>query len=146
MGQIALVLAVSLFSALCYRLGGRERGNRLFRLLGCPLLCLGLFWGLKGLSLAYWKAYLLTFGLMVGAISAYWGQDEKRWGYLLHGLGISLAVLPLAFTAGHWLGFLARTVVLTAGITVWSEYTSQAEIEEGGRGFLMAASIPLLLL
>ncbi len=89
---------------------------------------------------------MLTFGLTAGAVSAYWGLDEQKWGYWAHGLGLAIAACPLAFISGHWLGFGLRTIALTALITVWSQYTSWDILEEWGRGFFIIATMPLLLI
>ena len=141
--KIILLLLISTTCGILYRLGGWEKGNRLFRILGCPLMTILALWGLLGLNAAYWWGYLAIFGMSAGAVSAYWGQDEKKWGYWAHGLGLSLALLPIVFT-GHWLGFLIRGLGLTAGITLWSEFTKWDVLEEWGRGFLIAATLILL--
>lgn len=143
---IAWLVGLSSVCGLLYRLGGWDKGNRLFRILGCPLITLAYLIILSGLNLALWWAYLLVFGLTAGAISAYWGLDEQKWGYWAHGLGLSLAMLPFAYATGHWIGFIIRSFILTAGITIWSEFTSIDTIEEGGRGFLITATLPLLLI
>ena len=118
------IVGLAILSGVFYRLGGWSKGNRLFRILGCPLCvilaCMGLFWGK---NVPFWT-YILTFGLNAGAVSAYWGIDEKKFGYWAHGLGLSLAVLPIAYVTCCWLGFGIRTLVLTALMTLWSEYTS----------------------
>ena len=144
--KIVLWFGLSILSGAFYRLGGWEKGNRLFRLLGCPLTALGLFWGFAGLNVAYWWLYLLTFGLMAGAVASYWGLDEEKFGYWAHALSLSLAVIPLYWTGIHWWAILIRSIILIPAITLWSEYTSIDTIEEFGRGFFITATIPLLLL
>ncbi len=146
MNEFWLILGLSLICGVLYRLGGWEKGNRLFRIVGCPLLTLIATITLVGFNLSYWWAYLLTFALSAGAVSAYWGLDEQKWGYWAHGLGLSLALLPIAYVTQHWLGFSLRCLVLTALITLWSEFTGWDILEEGGRGFLIIATLPLLIL
>jgi hypothetical protein len=146
MDKTLLIISISVLGGLLYRFGGWEKGNRLFRILGIPFASLLAIWGILGLSLAYWWAYFLTFGLTAGAVSAYWGIDEKRFGFWAHGLGLSLAVLPIAYVTGHWLGFAIRTVALTAFITIWSEYTKWDILEEFGRGFGIISTLFLLLI
>ena len=145
MNHIILTLILSIVSAVLYRLGGTSAGTK-WRDAGCPLVALILWWALAGVQLSLWWAYLLTFGLSWGAMASYWGMDEQKWGFWAHGLGLSLAVLPLAFATGHWIGFGLRTILLTSTICLWSEYTKWDVLEETGRGFLFTASIPLLLL
>jgi hypothetical protein len=141
-----IILILATLSGVFYRLGGWEKGNRMYRILGCPLVFLGVFWACFGLDFSLWWAYALTFGISAGMISAYWGLDSEKWGYWAHGLGLSLACLTLILFTGHWVGFALRTIVLTALITLWSEYTKWDILEEWGRGFIYIATIPILLI
>ncbi len=141
-----MVLVLSILSGIAYRLGGSSKGNRLFRILSCPLVLLLALWVLMGFHLGYWQAYLLTFGLSAGAVSAYWGLDEQKWGYWAHGLGLSLALLPIAYVTHNWLGFGLRSLVLTASMTLWSEWVTKDIVEEMGRGILIIITLFLLTL
>ena len=148
--KILILVILSMLSGVAYRAGGWDKGNRMYRILGVPLITI--IWLLTqkvGLTQVNWQAilsYFLTFGLSAGMISAYWGQDEKKWGYWCHGLGLSLALLPIAIITGHWWGFAIRTVVLTGFITVWSQLTKWDIWEDRGRGASIIASMPLLLI
>ena len=145
--KILLWLGLSTLAGWLYRRGGTNKGT-LWRDIGATLVnlaycfILGLFVGFRA---SLW-AYLLAFGLLWGAYSAYWGLDEKKFGYWAHGLGLSLALLPIVYLTGNWLGFIIRCVVLTLSITLWSEYTTNDVAEEMGRGFIANAAIPLLLI
>ena len=143
--KIGIVIVLSILSGILYRIGGTNKGT-LWRDIGCSLVTLIALWLLLGFILSYWWAYLLTFGLSWGALASYWGLDEKKWGYWAHGLGISLAILPIVWITRHWLGFVLWTIVLTTFITIWSELVSKDVIEEKGRGFAIIATMPLLLL
>jgi len=147
MGYQGITIAVlSVLSGVLYRLGGWEKGNRLYRVLGVPLCVIGATIALFGLKTGFWWAYLITFGLCAGAVSAYFGLDEKKWGYWAHGLALGLAAVPIAYVTGNWLGFGIRCEVLTLLITLWSEFTTIDWLEEPGRGFFIVATMPLLLL
>jgi hypothetical protein len=151
--KILILLILSCISGICYRVGGTSAGTK-WRDLGVPviatafLLILGLksqIWGVWGLIIAIF----LHFGLLFAALTTYWkkkGTDAKWWNWLLHGLGLSLAILPVILFTGNWLGFLLRTLILTASITIWSEYTKWDVLEEWGRGFLIIASIASIVL
>jgi hypothetical protein len=151
--NILIWLIASILSAILYRLGGTSAGTK-WRDLGCPLvvtaylLTLGLkasLWGLFGLV----GAYFLAFGLLFGALTTYWkkkGTDAHWWNWAFTGLGYSLSALPLAFITGHWIGFGIRSIVLTILITFWSEKIGWDVLEETGRGFLITATLPLLLI
>lgn len=116
--------------------------NTKARDIGVSLVTLGAFYILH--PIMDWKiaiAYLLTFGLSWGMLTAYWQQDEKRFGFWAHGLGVSLAILPLAFVTGLWIHFGIRVFVLTALITLWSEWIGEVNLEEGGRGFFIISTL-----
>lgn len=140
--NIILWLGLSLLAGYLYRRGGTNKGTK-WRDLGIPCIVTVYMLAL-GLKVVWW-VYFLHFGLLFGALTVYWGLDEQKWGYWAHGLGISLATLPIAYITGNWIGFGLRTIILTALITIWSEYTSIDWIEESGRGFFIVATMPLLL-
>jgi hypothetical protein len=139
------ILIASIISGVCYRLGGGGHG-RLWRVFGVPFCVLLAVLACFGVNLAIWWAYVITFGATAGAVSAYYQQDEKKWGYWAHGLGLALALLPIAFVTHHWLGFSIRCLFLTGAMTLWSQFTKWDVGEEFGRGFIITASIPLLFL
>lgn len=143
--KILLILIVSIFGAIFYRMGGSGRHNRLWRILGVSFLSIVAVIALYGLNSAYWWLYLICFGASCGAVASYWGLDEQPWGYWAHGLGLALALLPLAYITGHYLGWVLRSIVLIAFITVWSQFTSWDILEENGRGAGIILSLLLTL-
>ena len=145
--KILLWLGLSILSGILYRMGGTNKGT-FWRDIGCSLVTLATCFilGLFTTFTASLVAYLLTFGLSWGALASYWGQDEKKFGYFWHGLGLSLAALPIAFITGNWLGFGIRTILLTGLISLWSELIGWDILEEFGRGFILTATIPILLI
>ena len=139
-----LIIIFSIISGCCYRAGGSGNYPRQARLIGVPLLSCGM---LMFFDFRWW--IFLCIPLMIGAISTYWkkkGTDAMWWNWALHGLGLSLAMLPYAIVSGHWIGFTMRTIVLTSLVTIWSEEISNAVVEEFGRGFLTVVTIPILLI
>jgi hypothetical protein len=148
-----IILKIVLFGILTYlggklyRKGGTSDGT-LWRDIGVSLLTLLVFivchMNFLSSLKEEWFYYLLAFGASWGALSAYWKQDEKRFGFWAHGLGLSLAILPLVFLTHNWIGFLLRTVILTLSISLWSEAVGDVDLEEGGRGILILFTIPLI--
>lgn len=139
-----IITIFAVIGAILYRMGGSGNFPRQARVIGVPLLC-ALLLGI--LHFNWW--ILLCIPLMIGAISTYWkkrGTDARWYHWMLHGLGLSLAMLPYAIATGHWVGFGLRTVVLTILITIWSEKISNAVVEELGRGFFILSTIPLLII
>ncbi len=146
--KILFVIILSLLSGVLYRLGGIGKPfNTKFRDCGCPLVALICLWLLKGFNLGFWWAYLLTFGLGWGVMTTYWkkkGTDAKWWNWLLTGAGYGLSALPLCWIGVHWYVLLYRTVVLSIGTMLWSDWQGNVVWEECGRGALITATIPLL--
>ena len=151
--KIIIVLAASMLSAWLYRAGGQGKPyNTKFRDIGCSILWITLLITLQGsqrLKMAYILPYAIAFGLSWAALTTYFkkkGQPARWYNWALTGAGYSLAALPIAWATGHWLGFILRCLVLTIGITVWSVLINWDILEEGGRGFAITATIPLLLI
>lgn len=152
MNSITIWLSSSILAGILYRLGGSIQTK--IRDLGVPaiatgyLLTLGLkgqIWGLWGLIVAL----VAHFGILFSSLTTYWkpkGQPAHWYNWLLTGLGYSLSALPIAWITGHWIGFAIRCVVLTASVTLWSEFISEVNLEEGGRGFAIVATLPLLVI
>ncbi len=151
MGKTLVLGILAIISGVLYRLGGIGKPfNTRFRDIGCSLiilvtcLILGLFRGFT----ASLVAYLLTFGLLWGAYASYWksGEDMKFRHWCFHGIGLVLALLPIVYITGNWLGFGIRLLLLPPLIAGWSGIIGEVNLEEGGRGFLINATLLLLLL
>jgi len=157
--MILKILSVILLSCICavmYRCGGSGSYPRYFRPLGVGLSVL-----LAGLVL--FPHNLLVICLLVASSGASAGlsttyfacvnkwlgkpKEDKDWfNWLLVGVAMSLALFPAVFATGSLLGFALRSIVLTAGIVLWSEYQGNAVKEELGRGFLIVATMLLFLI
>jgi len=71
-------------------------------------------------------------------------NNEPRWW--LVGLIWGLTALPYVFYTHIWVGALLRTVLLTLGVSMWSNKIDSVVWEEGGRGALFAGTLPLLFI
>ena len=142
--SIVVIILASVLSGVMYRMGGSGNYPRQVRTVGIPILS-----ALCSLFFVpwCWWAYILAFGLCIGAISTYWdflfGDVDNFW---LHGLMIGLAYLPLAIASGCWMGFIVRSVVLCVFMGIWSLAWDWDIAEEFGRGASIVASLPLLLI
>jgi hypothetical protein len=153
--KLSILLALSVLSGILYRMGGSDSWNTKWRDMGCPTVAFIALWFLAGFKLSYWWAYLLSFGLMFGALTTYWnkkGAPERFINFYLHGLGIALAMAPYAYVSHHWLGFGLRIALLPLLIALWATYMNRPVwkfradvVNEGGRGFWIQATLPLLL-
>lgn len=147
----AIVLALSFISAVFYRMGGSNTYNTKWRDIGCSLcatLCLILTQKLV-FNVATLVALVASAGLTFAALTTYFhrkGSEVRFFNWVLVGCAWGAALLPLAFVYHAWWGLALRTVVLGLSVCAWSQASSNAVREELGRGFLLTASIPLMLI
>ena len=147
-----LVFVIAIIAGILYRMGGSGNFPRQCRLIGVPLVSTALLALLGGFN--WWM--LLCIPLMIGAISTYWkkkGTDATFINYFLHGVGIAIAMLPYAIATHLYIGFAIRCVCLPLLVAFWATKMNrpilwwQADVaSEFGRGFFIAATIPLLLI
>lgn len=142
--NIAIWALLSIGSGIFGRLGGWENGNRLFRILGVPACVCGI------LAFYHWHwSIILCFGSVLGATSTYFkskGRSVKWWNWLLVGAAEGFALLPYAFFVHDWIGFAIRTAVCAGFICMWDEIIGIDWLEEFGRYFIIAATIPLIFI
>jgi hypothetical protein len=130
-----------------YRCGGSGSYPRFYRPLGVGFGVL-----LSGLILfpMNWITFVLLLvssGASAGLSTTYFKKkdtDAMWFNWLFVGLALSLALLPVAFATQNWLGFVLRSMALTSGITLWSQFQGNAVKEELGRGFLIVATLLLM--
>lgn len=144
--KILLILALSIISAIFYRMGGSGRYNRLWRILGCPLLTIVTIWACFGVKTSLFWVYLLSFGLMCASVSTYWDFLFGFDNFWFHGFMLGVSVAPIACATGHWLGFILRCAVLSVFMGLWCKFWEWDIAEETGRGFACVASVLLLTL
>jgi len=143
--KIILLLMLAFGSGVLGRMGGSGRFNRLWRVVGVPILAIMAVWLCFGVKMAFWWAYLLSFGLMAASVSSYWdfcpwnrGEDN----FFQHGFMIGLSLAPIAWVTGHWLGFGLAVALSTLWMGIWSKWISYDVLEEFGRYFV----VPLVVL
>ena len=149
--KIIIVLVASALSALFYRLGGSNAGTK-WRDMGVSgVVCLATGILVHPVGLWAYLSLIPCFGAMFGALSTYRyflpkPDDYTFPYYALHGFFVALSMVFFAWATGHWIGFWIRVAVCTAGVSAWSAWIKRDWIEEGGRGFLVVGTLPLLLL
>lgn len=143
--HILSIIILSGGAGFLYTAGGSGKYPRWFREFGvmsCATIELLL------LGIIHWSL-ILTAGEIYGVQTTYFkkkGSDAKWWNWLLVGIAFSLSVLPVVIFNHLWLGFFIRTLVLIPSIVVWAELIGQDYLEEGGRGGIQIATLPLLLI
>lgn len=138
------IIVATILSSILYRLGGARGFNTKYRDVGCATVtCL-----LASYLLSWHWTLILVFGATWGAMTTYWkrGPNAKWYNWLMTGAMYSVATLPFIIAEGHWIGFASRTIVLASLTMIWSELNGNAVREELGRGFIITATIPLLLI
>lgn len=141
---IVITVAATVVSAMLYRLGGMAGSNTKVRDFGCPTVALG--WMLLCFQPVAWWVHFISFGLMFGALTTYWDDLFGYDNYYMHGGMVALAYLPYAIVTGVWLWFIVRVIVVALFMGIWCDIFKKDWVEEGGRGGIIALSLPLLLL
>lgn len=147
-------LIVSLLCALLYRIGGKGGfpGAKNVRRIGCPLVFFGYLYTIMPPQGLQWILWLVSFGMSCGAMSTYHdylapdGSSENWLCWLVTGLVYGLAAVPLIWCGLNWYAVALRIGVLGWGTMFVSEKLSIDWQEEGARGFLYCATLPLMLL
>lgn len=142
--NIINIIILSVICAIMYRMGGSGSFSRWIRPAGVGICLLTLLMFFKW----HWTA-VLSSGVSAGLSTTYFkksGTDATWKNWLLVGLALSIGMLPYALATHNYIGFGIRTVILTAGITLWSEYQNNAVLEELGRGFLIIITMLAFLI
>lgn len=126
-------------------MGGSGRFNRLWRVVGVPLLAIVAVLACFGVKTALWWAYLLSFGLMAASVSTYWDFLFKYDAHFFHGFMIGLSLAPVAFVTGHWLGLALVCVFYTLWMGLWSKFLKWDVAEECVRYFVVPLGILLFI-
>lgn len=147
---ICSVVLLSVISGILYRIGGTKHGT-LWRDLGVPAVMIAAMF-----VLGHWHwTLVLCFGLLWASLTTYnkwvgyfFNRPDKHTVYweswLVTGLFYGLAMLPYVIYDGNWIGFLLRTSILALFVCLWSELIGKDWLEEGGRGFAIIATLPLI--
>lgn len=153
--QFFIVLLFSLASAALYRMGGIGKPfNTKYRDAGVPvamvlmLLCFGQWhWSLILCFGALWGA-LTTYNKWVGYFFNRKDKSTVYWeSWLVTGLFYALAMLPFVIFHTHsYIGFFLYTILVSSFCCLWSEAIGLDWLEEGGRGFVILAAMPLLFI
>ncbi len=132
----AIILPLSLLSAILYRLGGIGKPfNTKIRDLGVPLVASITLYFL-GVKFVWW-AYLLHFALLFASLTTYWDELFGYDNFYAHGLFCGLSALPLLATGIPFWIIILRSIFLSIGMGLWSKFWKWDTMEEAGRGFLI---------
>ncbi len=148
MGKDIEFIIYTFLGGLLYRLGGKEGFNTKVRDFGVPFITGIVIWrlGLLVNPLAV-LALIPSLGIMSAALTTYRyflpkPKDYSWYHYSLHGFMCSLALFPLMFFTGSWLGFWLRVITCTVGLGVWYFVAvKNDDLHEFGRGAILITSL-----
>ena len=149
--KIIFWILISIVSAILYRMGGSGVWNTKWRDIGsmlCATLCLLVTQKLV-FNVATVFAVVAFSGLTFASLTTYFkkkGTDTKWFNWVFVGLAWGISALPIALVYHCWLGLTLRTMFLGLTVCLWSQFNGNVVWEENGRGALLTASIPLLLI
>lgn len=156
--MILTTIFMALISGFLYRLGGLSKEqakqqipwcpswliNSKTRDIGCSVLAVG--WMFLFLPKFEWYIYLISFGLMWGALSSYWdfiNGDDNFW---LHGFAVAFSFISFPISDGEWVGFGVRCIALAVLMGGWCAIFKNDWVEELGRGAFIVATLLILLI
>jgi len=145
----------SVLSGILYRLGGAAKKGDWLDILrntktrdwGCPLIVIGMMYAF-GIVVVWWL-HAIAFVLMWAALTTYWDDIFGYDNYFMHGFTIGLACVPYLFASlggGFWIWFLVRSAIMCVFMGVWCLIFKNDIVEEGGRGAIIALTVPLFLI
>jgi hypothetical protein len=144
-------IILCVLSAATYRLGGTSAGTK-WRDIGtsaCLVAALALLGAIT--DILGWLSIILVFGLLLASLTTYRYFLPKPsrytcWYFGLHGFMVAFADLPYAWVMGKWISFGIRCVTCSVLVGAWSGWISNANMEEGGRGFIFCVTRLIYLL
>jgi hypothetical protein len=146
-----MIIILSLISSLLYRIGGAGKeeipfANSQYRDIGCPVVILIVL-----LSMGFtWYLCLASALLVLGFIRTYWDFITGNDNMYLHGFGIGMSMIPLAWSGVPWLNIVAYTsiVALSVGVlnTICTRYYVKYSVwvEEFFRGAVIVLALLVL--
>jgi hypothetical protein len=152
---VVMLFVLAIGAGVLYRMGGAEGYNTKYRDLGVPtlaslaLLILGAipchFWGIA--------AFILSFGLLFGALTTYWDFLFKKDCFWFSGLIVGLSGLPVALAQGKFIGCIIRMGLISGVWQLLNKLLPQKVfcwtrdiVEEFGRGSITIITLPLLII
>lgn len=140
-----IILLACIISGILYRAGGMGKGDECqptwipvwmreswVRDWLCPLVFLVMIW-LLGVKL-HWT-YLLFWGLSGMTLSTYWDELFGYDNFFAHGCGIGLVGFILYSSIPLYI-IIARLIICTLGMGLWSKYIKTDVPQEMGRGVI----------
>jgi hypothetical protein len=156
MKVIIITILASLLSGTLYRFGGAAKKGDKWDWLrwsktrdwGCPLIVLGMTFLFGFGASTVWYLHLISFLLAWGALTTYWDDIFGYDNFYVHGFMIGLAFLPYVYSMDPtaWVWFLARAGVMGVFMGLWCDFNDNDIVEEVGRGAIITATVPMLLI
>lgn len=144
--KILILITLSTICGTLYRLGGWEKGNKLFRRIGCPICSFLLLpYNIWNNPICSVTAFILSI-LALSTYHDYLTKDgSETWAcWIFTGFCYSLATFPLIWCGVGLLSIIVRGIFLGLITMLIRENTDSDIIEEAGTGFFYCLTTALL--
>ena len=147
-----MIWLLSILSALCFWIGGRDWGHKVSRRFFCPAIALAAIYFLEGFEFSHWWVYLLFYATNAGALSTYCDflgvdkgdfQEETTLSWAISGALYGLAALPLIWCGTVWWLIVIRIIALTMAIPLIRKIPA-VHAQEALSGFIYLTSLKIL--
>jgi len=158
--MIITTILLTILSAFLYRLGGMSKRdakkyapwkwmpswavNTKARDVGCAFL-IYLWMSLFFPAVAWW-VHLIAFLGAFGGLCTYWDDLFGYDNFFMHGFIIAFALLPYVLVEGHLEGYLIRIAAVSLFMGIWCMIFENDYVEECGRGAILIAALPLMII
>jgi len=155
-----IIIILACCSALFYRIGGMSKEEARDKLPWVPSFLVRSFTRDLGCTLIImtWvyfflpqiddkRLYFYSAVAMYASLTTYWDRWPGNKGednFFMHGLFIGLSLLPIAYGTGLWFELIVRSVVMGIAMAIVCTATSNVDIEEYGRGWIIGGSLLIL--
>lgn len=148
MVTIISLIVLSLVCAITYRLGGIGKPFKTWmRDWVIPVLIYTYFLIIHHPTQWYgWLMWIPCIVLTGGALTTYWDELFGFDNFWFSGFIVAMGAFPLYWAGVSWYSIVIRMVVLAVLWGGWSAWIGQDWLEEGGRGFFISITLPLLLI
>jgi len=157
--MIIITVIAAILCSIFYRIGGMSKEEARDKLpwvpsflvrsftrdLGCVLIVIA--WVYFFLPRVDGILYFYSAVAMRATISSYWDWFPGNKGednFFMHGLGVGLSLLPIAYGTGLWFEVIVRSVVMGIAMGIVCTATSNVDVEEYSRGGIIGGSLLIL--
>ena len=154
--MIIITVIAAIATAIFYRIGGMSKEEARDKLpwvpsflvrsftrdLGCTLIIMA--WVYFFLPRVDGILYFYSAVAMYACMTTYWDWwplSKGKDSFFAHGVFIGLSLLPIAYGTGLWFEVIVRSAVMGIAMGIVCTATSNVDIEEYSRGWIIGGSL-----